>query len=176
MRVLTLTSVAVVAVVVTFQIAPRAQQVGQETSATRSAPVFTVAQAALGQTAYGANCAQCHGPSLNDGAFGPPLKGVPFIQKYGGRSVESLFRLTSTTMPTTAPGSLGPTVYAQIVAYILQQNAIVPGTRGTAIRSRAPCSDDHSAGRLQFHGVLTLRGDRAQGHASQPARQVHPCD
>ncbi len=58
----------------------------------------------------------------------PPLKGVPFIQKYGGKGVDSLFTVTSTTMPTTAPGSLSPAVYAQLVAYILQQNAIVAGT------------------------------------------------
>jgi alcohol dehydrogenase (cytochrome c) len=94
----------------------------------RSAPTFTAAQAALGEAAYAASCAQCHGASLSDGAFGPPLKGVPFIQKYGGRSVEALFTVTSNTMPTTSPGSLSSGVYAQIVAYILQQNAILPGS------------------------------------------------
>ena len=104
-----------------------AQQAPAPSASARSAPSFTAAQAALGGKAYAASCAQCHGPSLDDGAFAPPLKGVPFIQKYGGRSVDELFRVTSTTMPTTAPGSLGASVYAQIVAYILQENAIIPG-------------------------------------------------
>lgn len=91
----------------------------------QSAPVYTAAQAALGQAAYGASCASCHGGNLDDGAFGPPLKGVSFIQKYGGGSVERLYTVSATRMPTSAPGSLSPTAYAQITAYILQQNAIV---------------------------------------------------
>ena len=79
----------IVAAILAFsQPDPLAQQ-GNPTA--RSAPTFTAAQAALGEAAYAASCAQCHGANLSDGAFGPPLKGVPFIQKYGGRSVEALF-------------------------------------------------------------------------------------
>ena len=123
MRSLTLSSLALLVVFVASPIAPSAQQAG----GTRSAPTFTTAQAALGQAAYASSCAQCHGTNLNDGALGPPLKGVPFIQKYGGKTVDGLFDVTSRTMPTTAPGSLSPAAYAQLVAYILQQNAILPG-------------------------------------------------
>ena len=101
---------------------------GQAGGASRSAPTFTAAQAAAGQSAYRTSCASCHGDNLDDGAFGPALKGVSFIQKYGGRSVEPLYTVSATRMPTTAPGSLTPAVYAQIVAFILQQNAIVAGT------------------------------------------------
>ena len=75
-------------------------------SGARSAPTYTAAQATLGQAAYRTSCASCHGNNLDDGAFGPPLKGVPFIQKYGGRSVEPLYTVSATRMPTTAPGSL----------------------------------------------------------------------
>ena len=124
MRSLTLSSLALLIAFMASPIAPSAQQA----AGTRSAPTFTPGQAALGQAAYAASCAQCHGTNLNDGALGPPLKGVPFIQKYGGKTVDGLFDVTSRTMPTTAPGSLGPAVYAQLVAYILQQNAILPGT------------------------------------------------
>lgn len=108
------------------QLVSRAQEPGGPPSA-RSAPTFTAGQAARGKAAYDASCAQCHGANLNDGPLAPPLKGVPFIQKYGGRSVDGLFTVTSTTMPTTAPGSLGAPVYAAIVAYILQENAIIAG-------------------------------------------------
>jgi alcohol dehydrogenase (cytochrome c) len=52
---------------------------------------------------------------------------VPFVQKYGGKSVDELFTKTATTMPPTAPNSLGPAVYASIVAHILRANAIVAG-------------------------------------------------
>ena len=125
MRTITARGIIVVAILAVSQPDPLAQQ---SNPPARSAPTFTAAQAALGEAAYAASCAQCHGSSLSDGAFGPPLKGVPFIQKYGGRSVEALFTVTSNTMPTTSPASLSAGVYAQIVAYILQQNAILPGS------------------------------------------------
>ena len=70
-------------------------QSGPAASGSRSAPTYTAAQAALGQSAYRTSCASCHGNTLDDGAFGPPLKGVPFIQKYGGRSVESLYTVSA---------------------------------------------------------------------------------
>ncbi len=119
--------VAAAVFVATWHMSSLAQAPAQPAAGARSAPTYTTAQAALGQAAYRASCASCHGDNLNDGAFGPPLKGVPFIQKYGGRSVEPLYTVSATRMPTTAPGSLTPPVYAQIVAYILQQNAIIAG-------------------------------------------------
>jgi len=130
MRLLALASVGLFAVVTVSQVSSFAQSPpgGQTAPAVRSAPTYTTAQASLGQTAYRTSCSSCHGENLDDGAFGPPLKGVAFIQKYGGRSVEPLYTVTATRMPTTAPGSLAPAVYAQVVAYILQQNAILPGT------------------------------------------------
>jgi len=120
MRIVTIAGMTLGAALAIGSLALRAQE--------RSAPAFTTAQAALGEKVYQSSCASCHGASLDDGAFGPALKGVTFIQKYGGKSVDGLFTVASQTMPTTAPGSLGPTVYAQIVAYVLQQNAIVAGT------------------------------------------------
>jgi len=100
---------------------------GPPAAPARSAPTYTAAQARLGEAAYRAGCAQCHGANLDDGAIAPPLKGVAFIQKYGLKTVDTLFTTTATTMPSGAPGSLPPAVYAQLVAYILQQNAIVAG-------------------------------------------------
>jgi S-disulfanyl-L-cysteine oxidoreductase SoxD len=125
------TAFAVVALIgmAGWHVSSSAQAPARQTSpGARSAPAFTSAQAALGLTAYRASCASCHGENLDDGAFGPPLKGVTFIQKYGGRSVAPLYTVSATRMPTTAPGSLAPAVYAQIVAYLLQQNAIIAGT------------------------------------------------
>ena len=128
MRVLAIPFLGVITVVAVLQVAPGAQQAPPAGAASRSAPTFTAAQAAQGEAAYRTSCASCHGADLNDGAFGPALKGPQFIQKYGGKSVEPLYTVSATRMPTTAPGSLAPAIYAQIVAYILQQNAIVAGT------------------------------------------------
>jgi alcohol dehydrogenase (cytochrome c) len=130
MRIVLLSAAALLSVASAWQAtsfahAPQNQSPGPS----QSAPVYTTAQATLGQAAYGTSCASCHGANLDDGAFGPPLKGVPFIQKYGGNSVEALYTVSATRMPTTAPGSLSPAVYAQITAYLLQQNAIVAGSR-----------------------------------------------
>lgn len=109
----------------------------------RSAPTYTNAQADQGRVAYNQACASCHGGNLDDGPFAPPLKGIAFVQKFGGRSVDELFAKSSTTMPPTAPNSLGSTTYAQVVAHILRANAIVAGT--TALPA-----DPAALGRMMF--------------------------
>jgi alcohol dehydrogenase (cytochrome c) len=88
---------------------------------------YTRAQAQLGRTAYTTYCVTCHGPHLNDGPQGAPLKGAAFMRKYGDHSVLELFQIARTTMPTANPGSLDPATYAALVAFILQENAIVSG-------------------------------------------------
>src|SRR5262245_11316350 len=89
---------------------------------------YTAEQAARGKAAYGdEGCVACHGENLNDGPLGAPLKGAPFIQKYGGKTVDVLYLVASSTMPQMAPGSLPAATYSDLIAYILQENAIVAG-------------------------------------------------
>ena len=60
---------------------------------------YTDAQADRGRTAYRTSCASCHGPNLDDGPFGPPLKGIDFRSKWGSglrESLDPLFTVTST--------------------------------------------------------------------------------
>ena len=71
-----------------------------------NSPTFTAAQATMGKDAYAQNCASCHGNNVDDGEFAPPLKGVEFRQRWGGKSLDALFTDISTRMPTAAPGSL----------------------------------------------------------------------
>jgi alcohol dehydrogenase (cytochrome c) len=59
--------------------------------------------------------------------LGKPLKGPAFMQKYGGHSVRDLYEITRTTMPSSKPGSLNAATYAALVAFMLEQNAIVAG-------------------------------------------------
>jgi alcohol dehydrogenase (cytochrome c) len=88
---------------------------------------YTHQQAEAGRTAYTTYCVSCHGPHLNDGTQGAPLKGPAFMKKYGDRSVLDLYQIARTTMPTANPGSLDPATYTELIAFLLQENAIVAG-------------------------------------------------
>ena len=88
---------------------------------------YTDAQADSALPLYQSACAVCHGASFDDGALGTPLKGVPFMQKYGGGTAAELFEILETTMPTGAPGTLSPAEYAGLTALILRENLIVAG-------------------------------------------------
>ncbi len=90
---------------------------------------YTAAQAELGLAVYREQCASCHGANLDDGAYGPPLKGSDFRTKWGSRSAAPLFTFTSEKMPPATPGALGDARYAQVLAYLLQENDVAPGAR-----------------------------------------------
>src|SRR5690242_6697506 len=69
------------------------------------------------------------GRTLDNGQFGPALRGSTFNMNWAGGSVGDLVQYMSMRMPPAAPGSLSGAAYAQIAAYILQQNGIAPGPR-----------------------------------------------
>jgi alcohol dehydrogenase (cytochrome c) len=87
---------------------------------------FTAAQAEAGRAAYQANCASCHGASL-DGL--PPLAGAAFMGSWSTRTARDLIGLISTTMPTDRPGALPQQTYVEIAAYIMQFNGRPAGTQ-----------------------------------------------
>jgi alcohol dehydrogenase (cytochrome c) len=96
----------------------------------QAAPLsYTSDQAEKGQAAFAEHCASCHGQNLDDGAYGPALKGADFRQRWGSRSAEPLFSYTNTKMPPSRPGTLGDTLYAQLLAFILQENGAPSGAR-----------------------------------------------
>src|SRR4051812_17319033 len=90
---------------------------------------YTAGQSAQGKTAYDQNWASCHGRTLDNGQFGPALRGATFNMNWAGGTVADLVQYISTRMPPAAPGSLNAVAYAQMATYILQQNGIAPGTR-----------------------------------------------
>ena len=93
---------------------------------------YTEAQAERGRASYATNCASCHGRNLDDGAFGPPLKGADFQGKWGSgmrESMDGIFTYTSSRMPPDRPGGLGDAAYADLLAYIMQENGAAAGTR-----------------------------------------------
>jgi alcohol dehydrogenase (cytochrome c) len=91
-----------------------------------SAPSFTASQVERGKVTYNNNCSNCHGANLNDGAFGPALKGVSFQQKWGAQPPAALFSYMIQKMPPADPGRLGGQTYADLEAYIFQANGLEP--------------------------------------------------
>lgn len=89
-----------------------------------AAPSFTTAQQNAGEALYQENCASCHGRNLDDGEFGPPVKGAEFRAAWFGRSADVLFEKIE-TMPPAAPGSLGAEKHASLLAFLMSQNQLI---------------------------------------------------
>jgi PQQ-dependent dehydrogenase (s-GDH family) len=96
------------------------------TSDSGELPSFTAEQVSAGQSAYNANCSVCHGDTLTNNTYGPPLAGQFFAENWEGQTAGSLVE-KSHTMPPSAPDSLSDETYAAITAYILSVNGLEPG-------------------------------------------------
>jgi polar amino acid transport system substrate-binding protein len=95
------------------------------------APVpYTPAQAKAGVAVYRKSCLQCHGADLQ-GTAGPAVAGTEF-QANAARNKWTLNDLRTTVfenMPFSNPGSLTPTQYADVMAFLLASNCYPPGTK-----------------------------------------------
>jgi mono/diheme cytochrome c family protein len=87
--------------------------------------VYSSDQATRGQAAYTASCSSCHLDDLT--AYRGALRGKAFVEIFQGDTLDSLFRLTKTTMPRDAPASLRDETYLDIIAYVLQVNGFPSG-------------------------------------------------
>jgi cytochrome c len=94
------------------------------------AVAFTPSQADRGQQAYDRSCAKCHQADLQGDQVteAPALIGDTFDAHWAGQPIKELVEKVSTKMPADMPGSLTPSAYLDIVAYILQSNKIAAGT------------------------------------------------
>lgn len=103
-----------------------------------STVTFSESQVAAGRVVYDAHCAACHGGHLQ-GVVGPALAGG--VSNVKGKPLGSVFRFITKSMPLSAAGSLSHTEYADIMAYILQQNGHRSGGESldfaSALRSSA---------------------------------------
>lgn len=96
--------------------------------ASTSTGAYTEAQATEGRALYEAQCAVCHGASL-DGTFEiPALKGR-FMAHWAGRPVATLADYIGVAMPQMAPGTLSPEDTARVTAYLLKENGMPAGSR-----------------------------------------------
>jgi cytochrome c len=88
---------------------------------------YTAEEAQQGRTLYGANCASCHGDSLQGGA-GPSLIGPNFLATWGSRTIGNLVAFEHSQMPLGKPGSVPEQDDFAITAFIFQRNRVAAGT------------------------------------------------
>jgi PQQ-dependent dehydrogenase (methanol/ethanol family) len=145
-----------------------------------SGPVgFTEPQAVRGKAAYGESCASCHGPNLNDGQFAAPLKGAAFKAHWHDQSPNALWSLIVKRMPPASPGGLGSRTYADIEAYLLQENGYKAGTTeltassapmaGGAAAQSPPAPGNDSSPRV---GAALIDNQDAEYRNAMAARQT----
>ena len=89
--------------------------------------VYSHAQAERGREAFEASCAGCHKADLTGRGPIPALRGPQFTDDRHGGSVGELYGVIRGTMPPGRAGALTPDVYADVVAYILRENAFPAG-------------------------------------------------
>jgi mono/diheme cytochrome c family protein len=89
--------------------------------------IYTNEQAGKGETAYGANCASCHGEKLQGRGPTPPLAGTDFTSNWTGMTVGDLFEKIQSSMPADRPGQLTKEQNAAILAYMLKFNKVPAG-------------------------------------------------
>jgi cytochrome c len=95
--------------------------------------VFTVAQAARGDSIYKAGCVTCHGNALQGGTtadFGDsaPLVGADFMASWGGQTLADLYDKIYSSMPADKPKTLDKQVIVDVMAHILNQNHFPAGS------------------------------------------------
>jgi len=93
-----------------------------------AAQLYTKDQADKGKADYEEHCALCHGDTLA-GRAGPALKGKHFANPAANFHVGDIFTIVSQNMPATQPASLDHQVYADIMAFLLQENGYPAGSK-----------------------------------------------
>jgi len=96
---------------------------------------YTTAQADEGLATYRASCIGCHMPDLKGKNEAPALTGGNFMSAWGSRSSRDLFAFIQMTMPPGRGGTLGPEVYANVVAFILRANGAVAGNQRLTVNT-----------------------------------------
>jgi cytochrome c553 len=109
---------------------PYADAAGEEVSSVFDG-VFTLEQSARGKIRYLETCERCHKKDLAGDATEeiPPLVGDKFLSNWSKWTVGDLFERSSTKMPPKSKDRLhlSDEEYADILAYILEQNGFPTG-------------------------------------------------
>lgn len=100
---------------------------------------YTQAQAKAGQAVYSSQCASCHGSNLQ-GVAAPAVAGTRFLQtaQQNKWTLQTIDQIVTNNMPFSAPGSLKPQQYADVMAYLLAANCYT--SNGKQFPTSAPSS------------------------------------
>jgi mono/diheme cytochrome c family protein len=110
-----------------------AASLGATTARTHTAPrtvwdsVYSVAQAARGESAYAKGCARCHGAALSGGDQSPPLAGSAFLGNWNAQSLYDLHSRIKSTMPSDSIGIYDQKFVTDVLAFMLKANGFPPG-------------------------------------------------
>jgi mono/diheme cytochrome c family protein len=88
---------------------------------------FTESQIDSGRKIYVTRCASCHQANLAGQGEALALAGSQFMAGWGNRTTQDLFKVTQSSMPKNAPGSLDDPSTADVTAFILHANGAKPG-------------------------------------------------
>ncbi len=89
--------------------------------------VFTDEQATRGQAAYNRTCARCHLESLGGADESPALTGSAFLSNWNGLTLGEMHARVKKSMPSDDPGTYGPQLITDVIAYVLRVNAFPAG-------------------------------------------------
>jgi len=108
----------------------KVQRTREVAAATVVPALYTAAQAHAGIAIYVHHCLQCHGADLQ-GTAGPAVAGTEFLKtaKFDGWSLEDMRTTVFTNMPFSDPGSLTPTQYADVMAFLLASSCFPAGSK-----------------------------------------------
>lgn len=106
---------------------PQASAQAQDTASGHQA-VYTAEQAQAGLAVYRAACSECHLESLRGRFEAPELAGPNFLAQWADVPVTELLDYTRATMPVQEPTGLSDEEYTAVVAYMLRENGVSPGT------------------------------------------------
>ena len=133
---------------------------------------FTEQQARRGQTVYAESCASCHGPHLNDGQFGPPVKGTAFKARWHDQLPDALWTAIVKRMPPASPGSLDSRTYADVEAYLLRENGEKAGTAQLVLSPQVTAAAPEPNSVPRPAGSSRLDNEDAAYHAAMAARKA----
>lgn len=89
--------------------------------------IYTRAQAERGKSLYLQYCESCHRDDLSGFSTVPPLAGEAFLKSWTGRTADALYTYIRSAMPPYQSTAISRQAYIDIVAFILQANAMPEG-------------------------------------------------